>query len=275
MNGIIFCMNNHFPLGDINPIKYFYLVAAVTGLLFSLITPAENISILWHMFIWQLQAFIPISFLIAAHAIFLKLRFFARFRQWQQLTLSGLTGSLLFSPCALLIDIYIVGEGLTQNLMFELADEAAAVTPPVTIFWLLVNLPWMFGYKYQREDRTAENKTDSCADFTKESLPRFLSLTPINNIADIVSMSAQLHYLEILTVNDKFLILYSLATAIEEMPKGIGIQTHRSHWVAFNHIKKVNKEGRQGEVVTLAETKVPISRSKLNEAFSQFHALKK
>lgn len=265
-------MNRHFPLGDINPIKYFYFVSSITGLLFALVAPNEKLPFLLHLLVWQLQAFIPISTIIISHILLSKSETFTRLAYWQQLLLSGLFGSIVFSPLALLIDIYIVGEGFPNSLLFELLDEAAAVTPPVTIFWLLINLPWILGFEYQQKhnERSKQIQSDFVSTSSKHPLPAFLSSTNINNVNEVVSLSAQLHYLEICTDNNKYLILYSLAKAIEELPKSIGIQIHRSHWVGFEHVNGINKVGRQGEVVLSNGNKLPISRAKLNDVVAMF-----
>lgn len=258
-------MNKHFPLGDIHPIKYFYLVASVTGILFALISSTDNTSFLLHLIIWQLQAFIPITLLIIAHISCLKFNLFNSLKPWQQLLISGIVGSLLFAPFALLIDIYIVGESIPDNLIYEFADEASAVIPPVTIFWLLINLPWLNGLEYQKREETTEKENNKVQNNLEQPLPEFLSMTPIKDINDIVYLSAQLHYLEVSTTNDKYLILYSLAKAIDEIPCHLGIQTHRSHWAAIRYIKSINKIGRQGELLMKSGVKIPISRANLGK----------
>ncbi|REL35986.1 LytTR family DNA-binding domain-containing protein [Thalassotalea euphylliae] len=267
-------MNKTFPLGDINPLHYFYSIAAITGFLFALISRTENTPVLLHFVIWQLQAIVPMSFLITSHAICLKVNVFNKLKSWQQLLISGLVGSLLFVPLALLIDIYVVGEGIPESIWLELSDEALGVMPPVTIFWFLINFPWLLGFEYQKKE-IPNKKHKASNESNQELLPAFLSMTSIKHTDEIVSMSSQLHYLEILTLEDKFLILYSLTKAINELPKSSGIQTHRSHWVAVNHIKSVKKEGRQGEVTMMNNTKIPISRSKLNDVLAAQSSIKK
>lgn len=270
--GFLNFMNSHFPLGDINPIKYFYLVASVTGVLFALIAPVENIPFLLHLFIWQLQAFIPISLIIVAHISLLKAQVFSKQRQWVQLLVSGITGSFAFAPAALAIDIYIVGEGFPTEFWYELGDEAAAVIPPVTVFWMLINLPWLAGLEYQKKNNTEpENQTPTGeSEKPLHQLPEFLLNTPITRLSDVVSLSAQLHYLEVATRDKKYLVLYSLAKAIDELPEELGIQTHRSHWVATQYITDIKKLGRQGEAILTNNTAIPISRAKFNDVYRAF-----
>jgi DNA-binding LytR/AlgR family response regulator len=60
------------------------------------------------------------------------------------------------------------------------------------------------------------------------------------------------------------LILYNLKDAIAEMPRNLGIQTHRSYWVSYDNIIRLSKDGRQGSVVMKNGDKVPVSRSKFD-----------
>ena len=254
-------MNGHFPLGDINPLKYFYLVATSAGLLFALIDSSDHLPFYLHLIVWQLQAFIPISAIIGSHLLLSQFTPFNQSRHWLQLLWSGIAGSLLFSPLALLIDIYLVGEGLPENLLLEWLDELAAVLPPVTLFWLLINLPWLMGLEYTK--RIAATKPADDIAQADPQRPQFFALTAISRTSDIISMSAQLHYLEIVTQQDKVLILYSLAKAVEELPDELGIQIHRSHWVALQNVTKFKKTGRQGQVTLTNNTQLPVSRSHL------------
>lgn len=254
-----FCMNGQFPLGDINPIKYFYLVSAVTGLLFALVSSAPNTSFALHLFVWQLQAFVPITCIILIHYSLTKIILFNKLSSWWQLLWSGLIGSILFVPIALAIDIYVVGEGWPVNFFAELKDEVFGVIPPVTIFWMLINAPWIMGYQYSR----SVSSQKSCDVLTSRA--PFLKLTSIENNDELISISAQLHYLEIVSDNRKFLILYSLATAIEELPDDLGIQIHRSHWIAKNKLIRVRKTGRTGIAIMSNGRELPISRSRFKD----------
>jgi hypothetical protein len=259
-------MNGQFPLGDINPIKYFYLVSAVTGLLFALVSQSENTRFVVHLLVWQLQAFVPITCIILTHHFFTKFILFNQLNVWVQLFGSGLVGSLVFVPIALAIDIYVVGEGWPANLLAELKDEVFGVTPPVTIFWMLINAPWIMGYQYRRAA-----STPSANHLIANQAP-FLKLTSLEDHHELISISAQLHYLEIVSENKKFLILYSLAAAIDELPDDLGIQIHRSHWIAKSKLARIRKTGRTGVAVMSNGRELPISRSRLKDVVELFNA---
>lgn len=265
-------MNRQFPLGEINPIKYFYFVAIATGLLFAFITTGDDESFGLNLLIWQLQSIIPISLIIGSHSLLFGLRYFSGLNQWQQVVISGLVGSLLFAPLALGIDIYILSEGLPSNMWYELLDEASAVIPPVTIFWVLVNTPILMGLEYQKRSTTDNDLGQQQRQQTNEANGtepnEFMKAASISDLVSLQSLSAQLHYLEVVTHDTKQLILFSLNKATEMLPNSLGVQIHRSHWVAFDAIESVKKIGRQGEVTLLDGRTLPISRNRLQQVLT-------
>lgn len=265
-------MNRQFPLGQINPIKYFYFVAITTGLLFAFVTTGDDESFGLNLLIWQLQSIIPISLIIGSHSLLFGLRYFSRLNQWQQVVISGLVGSLLFAPLALGIDIYILSEGLPSNMWYELLDEASAVIPPVTIFWVLVNTPILMGLEYQKRSTTdnelgqQQRQQSNKANGIEPN--EFMKAASISDLVSLQSLSAQLHYLEVVTHDTKQLILFSLNKATEMLPNSLGLRIHRSHWVAFDAIESVKKIGRQGEVTLLDGRTLPISRNRLQQVLT-------
>ncbi len=265
-------MNRQFPLGQINPIKYFYFVAITTGLLFAFVTTGDDESFGLNLLIWQLQSIIPISLIIGSHSLLFGLRYFSGLNQWQQVVISGLVGSLLFAPLALGIDIYILSEGLPSKMWYELLDEASAVIPPVTIFWVLVNTPILMGLEYQKRSTTDNELGQHQRRQTKEANGtepnEFMKAASISDLVSLQSLSAQLHYLEVVTHDTKQLILFSLNKATEMLPNSLGLRIHRSHWVAFDAIESVKKIGRQGEVTLLDGRTLPISRNRLQQVLT-------
>ena len=83
--------------------------------------------------------------------------------------------------------------------------------------------------------------------------------------AEVVSLHAQGHYVEVTTLRGKQLLLMRLKNAISELEPGCGRQVHRSWWV---HRQKVQAARRSsGRVVlTLQDGReVPVSRYNLTE----------
>lgn len=55
---------------------------------------------------------------------------------------------------------------------------------------------------------------------------------------DIISISADLHYLNVVTAGGRALVLGNLRDTAAEL-EAFGIQVHRSHWVAVPHVRRV------------------------------------
>ena len=74
---------------------------------------------------------------------------------------------------------------------------------------------------------------------------------------------SELHYIHLQTTEGKALVLYSLrdtAAALGER----GFQPHRSYWVAYDAIRSFERKGRQGELVLVDGSRVPVSRRQLD-----------
>lgn len=65
-------------------------------------------------------------------------------------------------------------------------------------------------------------------------------------------------------------MLYNLSDAIAELPADLGIQTHRSYWVAQKAAYEVISSGRQGRIKIVNNDIVPISRTQFKAAQAFF-----
>ena len=217
----VFCMNRQFPLGDINPLTYFISVAVGLGLLFALITP-DSEQPLWHIMIqWQLQACISISLLIISHLLLSTFENFRKANAWLGLFISGLLGSVLFTPIALLIDIYWVGDQIETTLIMELLDEWSGVFLPLVAAWLLMNVFWLTGGQYKKITREEDKPDNEMVQNYVEG--ELLHLAHLSSYQSIICLSAELHYLDVHTDDDHQLILFSLRNAVDEIPKDLGM----------------------------------------------------
>ena len=255
-------MSGQFPLGDINPYKYFFGIAFIVGVIFSFIS-SNNDELFVLLFLqWQLQSLIPMGLLIGSHLLLSRLHAFTHLVPWQQVVISGIVGATLFTPVALFIDIFYVGEGWPQHFLIEILDEWVGVVFPVVIVWLLLNLPWLSGMQFvnrQVVEQVNDNQPYSKKD-DKANYP-FMQLIQNEFQGEVLSMSSQLHYIDVVTSKGHQLILYSLKEAIEEISTVKGMQIHRSHWVAYDAIESIKKNGRQGTVLLKNGQQVPVSRA--------------
>ncbi len=94
-----------------------------------------------------------------------------------------------------------------------------------------------------------------------KNTPRILSRLPIEKRGELISMSVQDHYVEIVTSKGKHLTLVRLGDAINETEGTDGFQIHRSHWVAHNAIKSVSRQNGKAIVTTKNDGELPVSRT--------------
>ena len=78
----------------------------------------------------------------------------------------------------------------------------------------------------------------------------------------LVAISAQDHYVGVTTTLGTELLRMKLSDAIDGVNPGIGLQVHRSHWVAISAIKSVDERARtveviDGQVLPVSEQKMP------------------
>lgn len=93
--------------------------------------------------------------------------------------------------------------------------------------------------------------------------PALLARLPLDKRGPLVSLSATDHYTEVTTTRGRDLILIRLADAIAEAAPTPGLQVHRSHWVARDHVTAVRRRDAGAEV-TLSDGRVlPVSRSNI------------
>ncbi len=90
---------------------------------------------------------------------------------------------------------------------------------------------------------------------------RLLLRLPPEKRGELLYMSMQDHYVEIVTSKGRELALLRLADAIGEAGDASGIQVHRSHWAAFSAISSIRRDGGKSSVVMSDGTELPVSRT--------------
>ncbi len=96
-------------------------------------------------------------------------------------------------------------------------------------------------------------------------LPDIESHIPPKVRGPLISMSSQDHYLEIVTENGSHLIRQTMAKAVTMVPEDAGLRIHRSHWVAFNAIVKMEKTAEKYTVLLKNGQTLPVGKSKVEE----------
>jgi len=90
---------------------------------------------------------------------------------------------------------------------------------------------------------------------------RILSRLPFEKRGDLVAMTVEDHYVRVTTTKGHEMILIRLTDAIAEVGDVAGLQVHRSHWVALNHIAQVDRDKDRARLTLSNGASVPVSRT--------------
>lgn len=281
--------------------QYFLWITIFLTLLFTFLNPAATTgaSFLTRMIVWFFQIGLAFCVLIATHIAIQKSSRLNFLGPWLKTVISGVLGSLIFTPFAMVIDIAggldeWTGFADFKNLLLFILDESSSLVAPITIIWLAVNAPRIMQLNF--EDIEKENNVrervahDSNSEGTKnvsqaqldlsqrdiqiteESNGRsFFSFLPENIGKDIIYLKSELHYLRVVSTAGDCLILFNLKDAITQIePKIKGLQTHRSYWVASKHHQAIVRKKGQSYVRTKQDLLVPISRRNVTNVKKYF-----
>ena len=89
----------------------------------------------------------------------------------------------------------------------------------------------------------------------------FRAQVPYHLGDDLVSLSAEDHYVRVVTELGNALIRYRFSDAMAEVRAVPGIQVHRSHWVAMHAIKQIHNSGKTYQLELVNGTRLPVSRT--------------
>ena len=78
-----------------------------------------------------------------------------------------------------------------------------------------------------------------------------------------MALSVEDHYVRVQTNNGEELILMRLSVAIKETGSSIGEQVHRSHWVGFDQIQAVERDGARVFLAMSTGARIPVSRANM------------
>ena len=279
-------MSGYFNLGDISARNYFLVTSSCLGLLLAWISrDGSNAPLLQLLVVWQANALLSIAIVISVHILLLKHTHISNVNRWLQLVLSGIVGSTLFSPIALLIDLVLMNEPIPADLASEWLDEYGGVVPSVTFAWIAMNAPWLMGYRFEKqptvtkpneaasEKGSADPHNNQHPHKPVSKLQALYQVLPSGIGKEIIYMKAELHYIKVTTCQGEALVLFNLKDAASLFTPADGYLCHRSYWVAKNHICDFQKVGRGGELTLSNNAKIPVSKRKLAD-FSAWLAIK-
>ncbi|MDU8927085.1 LytTR family DNA-binding domain-containing protein [Alisedimentitalea sp. MJ-SS2] len=165
----------------------------------------------------------------------------------------------------------------TVGQKLEISTEFPLLLMQVTVFSTLLLLtefvlwPMVFGpHKGSPAGMNVPGTTDEPKTACASTSAALLSRLPDEHAgAQVVSISMQDHYAEVTTTQGAALILMRLGDAIDLMEGCPGARIHRSHWVAGEFVKGIEKTGRKTEVRMRDGRRLPIGNTYLKAAQQQ------
>lgn len=207
--------------------------------------------------------------------------------------LTGVAGALIAAPGYLALDYLFapyqleqIPDNTTDRLIGILLKEIAEITPWFMASWLLINLPVLLPrptLNTSLDDAVSHTPLESEIESVKKrdtsEVPsstaasdiaqQFLSSLPGIIGKDVLAVSSDLHYLNVWTLAGRTTVLGNLKDVVSELDN-IGMQVHRSHWIAYSHVRRIVGTANSGACILSNELRIPISRRRWKEVREQF-----
>ena len=124
------------------------------------------------------------------------------------------------------------------------------------IFDRFVGLP-----RYRYEIPRGYESTGETEDTSPEAAqPAFLSRLPAKVMVDeLESIKAEQHYIHIQAGEREYMILYRFSDALSQLDSELGMQVHRSWWIAHEAIDGMQQSGKKFFVLLKSGERVPVS----------------
>lgn len=97
-----------------------------------------------------------------------------------------------------------------------------------------------------------------------QQLPPFVSRLAADLQAPVALITGRNHHIDIETDLGSTSLFMRFSDAVLQMQPVEGMQVHRSHWVAFRRMRRVERIGQRHFLVTDAEMRIPISKSHID-----------
>lgn len=149
-----------------------------------------------------------------------------------------------------------------DSVLREQAPLLAALTEYLTVLSIVLPINILLWFFIDR--RTTANKSSDAP-----STPEFLRKARGISIDDVIALSADGHYVNVVTSEGKELIYCRFRDAIKDMPTSIGTQVHRSWWVADAAVtaavrgeRRYQLKLRNGELIPVSDRFLPAVRER-------------
>ncbi|MEH8017379.1 LytTR family transcriptional regulator [Rheinheimera muenzenbergensis] len=250
------------------------VVSLFLTILFTLMQPAVSYGLAFfpRLLFWLLQVATGMLGIVVASLLLRQLAS-RNLHLLLLLAITGVVGAMLAAPVFVLIDQWFPGLQSTADSWVDefsmqgpwqaVVAECLEVLPILLVSWYVVNLPLILNATYI--NLPLPDEPDSSADQTlrkqRQYKEQFFAKLPAIIGHDIVSISSDLHYLNVTTTLGSSLILGSLSQ-FADVFEDEGFLVHRSHWVHKNHVVRVHIAGNQAFCILSNHAHIPVSRSK-------------
>jgi len=86
----------------------------------------------------------------------------------------------------------------------------------------------------------------------------------------LLRVEAQEHYIRLISQSETRMLLYRFNDIVAELPSELGMQVHRSHWVAYTAVNTLAREGGRLFLALKDGTRIPVSRKYAEPVRSHF-----
>ena len=94
-----------------------------------------------------------------------------------------------------------------------------------------------------------------------QQAPEFLQRTSTPQAEEVLALQAEEHYVRIYTSDGSELVHCRFGDAVKQMPVELGLQVHRSWWVAESAVQSARRGSRRWRLHLLSDIDVPVSDS--------------
>ncbi|MFO0394397.1 MAG: LytTR family DNA-binding domain-containing protein [Lysobacteraceae bacterium] len=274
------------------------IVVIALALLFAQLEPEPTRTLPWFAAwaVWIVHIGVGLALAIVATHATARWSILSAAPAWSRLLVGGLLGSLAFAPLALGFErlFPMPVESPPDDVLDQWAEaggglalvaEWLQLAPSYLVSWALLNLvslaPTVIrepsaapagGASIPPEVEESDGIDAGIVDAAIEpahdtpelAASPFFERLPTAIGRDLVRIDADLHYLQVRTALGRATVLGSLAEVEAALPEA-GLRVHRSHWIAFAHLRRVSKSAKGWACELRGGERVPISRRRLAE----------
>ena len=149
-------------------------------------------------------------------------------------------------------------EAFDDSVLLEQSPTLAFLGEYLTILTVILPLNIVLWIAIDQRKAAHEQIRDSADDIGR---PAFLEKTQGIKLQDVIALAAEEHYVRVLTMEGSEMIYARFRDVIAQMPPSVGLQVHRSWWVADKGVVGARRGARRYELKLSDGTIVPVSDS--------------